>query len=84
MTEVSIDELGMSVRSTNALHRAGIFNVEQLIKLSDEDLYNISNMGAKSVTEVRDAIWKIRNGEILISEDVGTGKRIIMMLGAKP
>lgn len=78
MTEVSIDELGMSVRSTNALHRAGIFNVEQLIKLSDEDLYNISNMGAKSVTEVRDAIWKIRNGEILISEDVGTGKRIII------
>lgn len=78
MSEVSIDELGLSVRSLNALHRAGIFNVEQLVQLSVDDLYDISSMGAKSVKEVRDVIRNIENGGIVFSIDEETGKEIVI------
>ena len=78
MTDVNIDKFGFSVRSINALHNAGIFNAKQLIQLSDKDLYNIPNMGDKSVAEVSEVILKIKNGKILISEDMISGKKIII------
>lgn len=51
--EMSIDELGLSVRSYNCLRRAGIATVEELVELSDEELTHIRNMGRKSVNEIR-------------------------------
>lgn len=69
MKEMSIERLGMSRRSTNALHRAGIFTVGQMLDLDDNVLSNISNMGTKSINEVRDMIYKICNGEVLIDEN---------------
>ena len=49
MNEISIDNLRLSTRSTNALKRAGILTLEQLIRLNVDDLYNIGNIGKKSV-----------------------------------
>lgn len=49
---VSFDNL--SNRSKNALAKAKIFTVEQLMELSEDQLWNLPNMGAKSVKEVLD------------------------------
>lgn len=52
--EASIDELMLSVRSQNALRRAGIFTIGNLIDaLSGEDLMKIRNLGAKSYREIK-------------------------------
>ena len=48
----SINELNLSVRSCNALNRAGILTVGDLQSLSEEDLWKIKNLGAKSVQEI--------------------------------
>lgn len=48
----SIDTLKLSVRSHNALKNANITTVKDLLDLSVEDLYKISNIGRKSVKEL--------------------------------
>ena len=58
----SIDELKMSARSTNALRRANIFTVLDLLNILDEDLPQIKNIGAKSVTEIREVRKNIQDG----------------------
>ena len=52
VTSTSIDWIGLSVRSTNALHRNGIHTVEDLLMLTDEDLLCMRNVGAKSMNEI--------------------------------
>ncbi|WP_237670948.1 DNA-directed RNA polymerase subunit alpha C-terminal domain-containing protein [Metamycoplasma hominis] len=42
---VSIDKLNLTIRSLNALRRAGFNNVDEIMKLSDEELSNIKNLG---------------------------------------
>lgn len=48
----SINELHLSTRSYNALHRAGILTIGDLQVLSEADLHNIKNLGAKSIQEI--------------------------------
>lgn len=48
----SIDVLNLSARSTHGLQRAGINTIEQMLKLSEEDLYEIPMLGKKSVEEI--------------------------------
>ena len=50
-----IEDLHLSVRSVNALHRAGIFQLSQLLEATEEQLLAIRNLGAKSVKELLDA-----------------------------
>lgn len=47
-----IKELGLSARSYNALYRNGIDTVQQLQKMSEEDLQKIRNLGAGSIREI--------------------------------
>lgn len=47
MENIGIEMLGLSTRSYNALKRANISFVDELIKLTVEDLYSIRNMGNK-------------------------------------
>ena len=69
---ISIDDIGLSNRSRNGLYRANIRTVEQLIALTEEDLYLIRNLGRKSVEEILDMIIKCKLGEIDIdSKDQG-------------
>lgn len=50
----SVDELFFSVRSQNALKRASIFTVGDVIDaLNDGKIENIRNLGRKSVAEVK-------------------------------
>lgn len=52
--ERPIEELQLSVRSFNALKRAKIDTVQQLLNLSTEELTGIRNLGAKSLTELEE------------------------------
>ncbi|MDD9898980.1 MAG: DNA-directed RNA polymerase subunit alpha [Candidatus Melainabacteria bacterium] len=55
-TNVSVEELELSVRSYNCLKRANINNLSDLLQLSDIDLMNIKNFGKKSAEEVLDKL----------------------------
>ena len=50
--EMTIEELGLSVRSFNCLKRAGINTVEDLINKSEEEMMKVRNLGRKSLEEV--------------------------------
>lgn len=54
--EMTIEELDLSVRSSNCLKRAGINTVEDLLSKSEEDMMKVRNLGRKSLEEV---IWKL-------------------------
>ena len=49
---IVIDNIGLSVRTSNALHRAGINTVGEMMEYTEEMLSQIRNMGQKSVEEV--------------------------------
>ena len=51
---MTIDEINFSVRSMNALRRAGIFTIGDLIKaLSGDELIKVRNRGKKSLNEIK-------------------------------
>ena len=50
--DAPVDELGLSVRSTNALRNNGILKLSQLFELTEEKLFSMRNLGAKSVREI--------------------------------
>ncbi|MBQ3180584.1 MAG: DNA-directed RNA polymerase subunit alpha [Firmicutes bacterium] len=52
LLEMTIDELDLSVRSSNCLHRAGINTVQELIQRSEDDMMKVRNLGRKSLEEV--------------------------------
>ncbi len=53
----SIDEINFSVRSHNALKRAGLFTVGDVIDaLSEGELMKIRNLGRKSLAEIKTRI----------------------------
>jgi DNA-directed RNA polymerase subunit alpha len=52
LMEMTIDELDLSVRSSNCLHRAGINTVQELIQRSEDDMMKVRNLGRKSLEEV--------------------------------
>ena len=57
---LSIDTIGLSVRSTNALHRADVHTVGDMLKYSEESLTNIRNLGKKSIEEIVEKIKEYR------------------------
>jgi len=50
--EKSIDEMELSVRSTNCLKRANILNIEDLTRKSRDDMLKVKNLGSKSLEEI--------------------------------
>ncbi len=52
LSEYPIEALELSTRSYNVLKRRGIRNIEDLINLTKEDLYQFNNIGAKSSNEI--------------------------------
>ncbi len=57
ITEITtIDELELSVRAYGSLRRAGISTVGELLAMSDEDFYNIRNLGRKSIAEIKEKL----------------------------
>lgn len=53
---MKIDELNLSVRTYNCLRRAKIDTVEQLTRMTDDDLLKLRNFGIKCLAEVREKI----------------------------
>ncbi len=51
--EMPIEDLDLSVRSYNCLKRAGINNVSELTKKTEEDMMKVRNLGKKSLKEVK-------------------------------
>lgn len=49
---LSIDALRLSMRAYNCLRRAKINTVGELLQLSEEELYNIKNLGRKTADEI--------------------------------
>lgn len=60
MENLSIDLLGLSVRTSNCLKRANIFFVSELMELTEAEMTSFKNMGAKSIQELLDLQSRIR------------------------
>lgn len=56
MSRHSIDELGLSVRPYNALHRAGCLTIDKVALLAEPDFAQMKGLGKKSVEEIRDSV----------------------------
>jgi len=50
--DLSIAEMGLSVRTTNCLEETGIFTVRDLLNSNPKKLLSISNFGEKTLDEV--------------------------------
>ncbi len=54
--DLSIAEMGLSVRTTNCLEETGILTVRDLLHATPKRLLRISNFGEKTLEEVYDAL----------------------------
>ncbi len=53
---IYVDELGLSERSTNCLHKAGIITLADLLAADTAKLMSIVGFGKKSLAEVKTAL----------------------------
>lgn len=49
---ITIEELDLSVRAFNCLKRVGIHHLKDLLKISEEEVLKIKNLGKKSLNEI--------------------------------
>ncbi|WGI36562.1 DNA-directed RNA polymerase subunit alpha [Mesomycoplasma lagogenitalium] len=63
---IDINELSLTVRSLNALRRAGFKTVSDLEKIDEEELQNVKNLGKKSVQEI---IEKLKERGIVLKKE---------------
>ena len=52
----SIEDLGLSARTVNALTNNGIRTVRDLVTLSEQDLRELRGFGSKALDEVKDKL----------------------------
>ena len=57
--QMSLAEVGLSVRTTNCLDEQGVSTVDDLLKCKRADLLNIPNFGEKTLEEVFAALEKL-------------------------
>ncbi len=57
--DTTIEELELSVRSSNCLKRAGINSVGELVSKTEDDLMKVRNLGKKSLQEIKDKLDEI-------------------------
>ncbi len=72
--EKSIDELELSVRALNCLHREGIRTVGELVERTEEDLLAMRNFGSRSIEELKERLaaegLELKQGEPSASKPV--------------
>lgn len=56
--DIAIEELPLKTRTINALKKNGVDTMHQLIKLTDEEISDIKNLGEKSIEEIKKLIEK--------------------------
>ena len=59
--DLPITQLDLSVRSVNALRRAGIQTFGALLEMNEEKLLQIRNLGAKSIAEILEKINELKS-----------------------
>lgn len=64
---LGIDELELSFRSYNCLKRAGINTVEDLCKMSCDDMMHVRNLGRRSLEEI---LQKLKDMGLRLGDDV--------------
>ena len=79
----TIDSLNLSVRATNSLHRGQIRRLSELITLTQQQLKNFSNMGAKTITEITEFVPKYLNANEVdeiedFPETIGTPSVVVL------
>ncbi len=57
--DTTIEELDLSVRSSNCLKRAGINTVEELVEKTEDDLMKVRNLGKKSLQEIKEKVEEL-------------------------
>lgn len=57
--EMPIEDLELSARSQNCLKKANISTVRQLVQLTEKELMEIKNFGARSADEVKEKITEL-------------------------
>ena len=57
--DLSIAEMGLSVRTTNCLEETGILTVRDLLNSTPKKLLGISNFGEKTLDEVYSSLEKL-------------------------
>lgn len=60
---LSIDSIGLSNRSRNALHKVNVHTVEEMLIYDEEMLYSIRNLGKKSIEEILEKIKEYKKME---------------------
>ena len=63
MVDILVNNLGLSVRALNALHRMQIHTLEQLLNTSIEEIKKGKNIGAKTVDEIESFCKSYMAGE---------------------
>ncbi len=58
-TQMTIDDLDLSVRSHNCLKRAGINTVDELTQKTEEDMMKVRNLGRKSLEEIKKKLFDL-------------------------
>lgn len=70
--QISIDEIDLSVRSYNALKRAGIETLAELVTAYEHGtLLDIRNLGVKSYEDIKETIEEISGSGFQLVEDYG-------------
>ena len=59
LLERTVAELGLNIRTLNALEERGIFTVRDLLNCTRKDLLSIANFGEKTLEDVYCALEKI-------------------------
>lgn len=81
---MSIENLGLSVRSFNALKREGIDTIKKvLIAINENRLENIRNLGKKSVAEICVSMYKYGYQNLSKAERIEFVKNLIELNGEK-
>ena len=57
--QLSLAEIGLSVRTTNCLDEQGVSTVADVLRCKRSDLLNIPNFGEKTLEEVFDALERL-------------------------
>lgn len=71
-TNRPIEELSLSMRTTNALRRANITTIAQVLAMNNNDLLHLRNFGQKSLNELLDALSA--NGFAVPTDGEGEGE----------
>lgn len=66
----NIEDLDLTVRSTNCLRRAGISTIDELCDRTEDDMMKIRNLGRKSLEEIREKLRAMGKDFKMITPDM--------------